>query len=1100
MEISLPVYVEVRRVAGQPVHHCRPLFFAAPEASDAHLGLALSKLIKRLKGLLDGFGGQSRHDRLAEWAFAPALRTHMLKLTLDLRDRQAKCKLLFITFAALERQVAFSPSLPQLWFEVGPGQSLEQRATAVLSNHYRQLEKSQRRSGEPAAGPESISLPGQAWVANVDLRVETRHTPRAAEMRKFAALFGEQQPNGEHELNRVGRCLDWLYPNELLSAVAREREAEELDRLLAAEDNRPVVLVGPRLSGKTSVLHECVRTRVARRDKVFTSKQNVWLLSPQRLIAGMMYVGQWETRVQAILRTARRRRHILYFDDFLGLYRAGISRDASLSVADVLKPFLLRRELRVLAEMTVETWQALQERDRGLADQFHVLRIAEMGDGDTRRVMWQVQRQLEGTSHCRFALETLPAVVQLQRSYVHGSAFPGKGAAFLRRLAEKHPQIEIGVSEVVEEFHRQTGLSLDLLDDRRRMKRESIVAQLRTKIVGQDEAVQAAADVVTAAKARLTPPGRPLATLLFWGPTGVGKTQCAKALAEVMFSGASRLLRFDMNEYGSPYAVAQLVGTFSEPDGLLTSAVRRQPFSVLLLDEIEKAHPDVFDLLLQVTGEGRLTDALGRTADFSSAVIVMTSNLGTKAGGGPIGLSLADASQRETYVKAAENFFRPEFFNRLDRIIPFETLSRDEMHKIAGLLLTDIFSRDGLVRRRCALSVEPSAMERIVDAGYHPQFGARALKRAIEGQLVHPVAASLAGVKPEAPAVIHVLPQPQGIATYASPLESVPTVHRLRAGEFTPDEELATARRFLSRAEVEIEASRPHDSSSSGIGPAQIYFYAVKEQLLRVRQLTDNLAESLVAIHSVSHLPLSGPKAPHQVKKGTREHRGEHRFVREIHAAQDIHAYLHDAASLAPRPEKLQDECDTLRNEAALLESMRSAAGGPDQVFVSFRPLSAPAQPLARRLALLLRDLVEQLAFDCDCRLSDDDLAPQGLRIAGPGIWPLAIAEAGVHVFCRQHENLLPVQVSVTAATDGSATDQVAALVNRRQQWLDRLATGQLAAAEDPDPLGPLVRLYDEAGPTLDLRSGLSVPGFPSWEQLKWLLLSGFALPQEWEA
>ena len=179
---------------------------------------------------------------------------------------------------------------------------------------------------------------------------------------------------------------------------------------------------------------------------------------------------------------------------------------------------------------------------------------------------------------------------------------------------------------------------------------------------------------------------------------------------------------------------------------------------------------------------------------------------------------------------------------------------------------------------------------------------------------------------------------------------------------------------------------------------------------------------------------------------------------------------------------------------------MRSAVGEPDQVLVTFRPLSIPAQPLARRLALVMYNLVEQLAFDCDCRLSDDDLAPQGLRIAGPGIWPLAMAEAGVHVYCRQHENLLPVQVSVAAATDGSATDQVAALVNRRQQWLDRLATDQATTAEDPDPLGPLVRLYDEAGPTLDLRSGLSVPGFPSWEQLKWLLLSGFALPQEWEA
>ena len=274
----------------------------------------------------------------------------------------------------------------------------------------------------------------------------------------------------------------------------------------------------------------------------------------------------------------------------------------------------------------------------------------------------------------------------------------------------------------------------------------------------------------------------------------------------------------------------------------------------------------------------------------------MTSNLGTTAGADrSAGLRPARRSE-QTYVKAAEEFFRPEFFNRIDRIIPFEPQSARKCDGSPTCSWPTCSTRDGLVRRRCAVGrTRRDGADR--RCRLSPAVRRRALKRVIERQLVQPVAASLAGVKPEVPAVIDVLPQPQGIATYASPLESVPTVQRLAPGNSLLTKNWRLPAAFVARRSGN-RSGRPHDSAASGIGPAQIYFYAVKEQLLRVRQLTDSLAESLVAIHSVSHLPLSGPKAPHQVKKGTREHRGEHRFVREIHAAEDIHAYLHEAASL----------------------------------------------------------------------------------------------------------------------------------------------------------------------------------------------------------
>ncbi len=232
--------------------------------------------------------------------------------------------------------------------------------------------------------------------------------------------------------------------------------------------------------------------------------------------------------------------------------------------------------------------------------------------------------------------------------------------------------------------------------------------------------------------------------MLLLGPTGVGKTEFAKSLANYLFGNSDRLLRFDMNEYVSPNAVPQLVGTFAQPEGLLTAAVRRQPFAVLLFDEIEKGHPDVFDLLLQVLGEGRLTDARGRTTDFSNTIIVLTSNLGTQRTESGLGFGGVSSQGASTAIRAAENFFRPEFFNRLDRVIPFDRLSRDDMTIIARHLMADVLHRDGLVRRQCVLNATPQAIEWVIDQGYNPVLGARALKRAIEKELTRPIAAFLA--------------------------------------------------------------------------------------------------------------------------------------------------------------------------------------------------------------------------------------------------------------------------------------------------------------------------------------------------------------------
>ena len=414
----------------------------------------------------------------------------------------------------------------------------------------------------------------------------------------------------------------------------------------------------------------------------------------------------------------------------------------------MLKPIIERREVRVLAEMTPEAFRVLRERGRGLADLFHILPIHELAGDDNLRVLIGTQRQLEARYRCRFGIDALPIVIDLQRRYARDTAFPGKGAGFLRRLAIKQENAEAPIAreQVIAAFHEQTGLPRSFLDQSQTLSSDDVTCALRERFVGQVDAVQAAVEIVGLAKSRLNDPARPLASLLLLGPTGVGKTQFAKSLAAYLFGHEDRLLRFDMNEYVSASAVPQLVGTFAQPEGLLTSAVRRQPFAVVLFDEIEKGHPDVFDLLLQVLGEGRLTDSLGRTADFTNTIIVLTSNLGAQRSATGLGFGSRDEDLQRVSIRAAESFFRPEFFNRLDRVIPFDRIAREDLQHIARLLIDNVLRREGLVRRQCVLNIAPAALEWIIDQGHDPALGARALKRSIERELTRPIAEYLAGI------------------------------------------------------------------------------------------------------------------------------------------------------------------------------------------------------------------------------------------------------------------------------------------------------------------------------------------------------------------
>ncbi len=516
-----------------------------------------------------------------------------------------------------------------------------------------------------------------------------------------------------------------------------ETFVQQMAEYLTAESPQSVLLIGPSGAGKTAIARELVRTAAQHR----LGQTPFYQTSGARLIAGQTGFGMWQERAKELIREVAKKRAILLLGNVVELMEVGKSEFQQTGLAGFLRPEIARGQLLCIMECTPEQIPLIEKEDPLLLDAFQKIEIPEPDDNTGLAILRDVAEKHPRwfTSH-----SVLDIINRLHRRYATYSAFPGRPIRFLNQLLLGERTTSPTAEEVRHSFSRETGLPRVLLDPDIPLDLAETTTWFQQRVIGQPEAILLVVSLLATVKAGLSRPGRPVASLLFVGPSGVGKTETAKALAEFLFGSAERLTRFDMSEYADPMSARRLVGTAFGTEGLLTAKIREQPFSVLLLDEFEKADPSVFDLLLQILGEARLTDAGGRLADFRNAVIILTSNLGAEAfrAGRPgiTSQSREAGDAREHFTRAAQQFLRPEMFNRIDRLVPFLPLDAATIERIALREWDKVLAREGIRDRGTTVALDQKVRETLCELGFDPRYGARPLKRAIERQLLAPLA------------------------------------------------------------------------------------------------------------------------------------------------------------------------------------------------------------------------------------------------------------------------------------------------------------------------------------------------------------------------
>jgi ATP-dependent Clp protease ATP-binding subunit ClpC len=554
---------------------------------------------------------------------------------------------------------------------------------------------------------------------------------------------------------------------QLPHAYEADALIDDVFKVLSGKAPRAAVVVGDSGAGKTALIYELTH-RLAAHAQPWV----VLRVAPADFLAGTVYLGEWETKVRNLVAAVKHpRRVLLYIPNLEELASIGMTSKSDSNVANALAPHIERGDLAIIGESTPEQFRKGLGAVRSLRRLFHAVQVPAAGPEETRDIL----RCVADEAGADVSDTVLDRLMDLGDFYSSGTVQPGRSVGLLRRvLGSAGTKGVLGEREILQTISTSTGIPVDFLDDTIPLDRARTRAHFEGRVMGQPEAVEAVVDLVTLVKAGLTDPGKPFGVLMFVGPTGVGKTELARALAELLFGDPARMVRLDMSEFATYEAYERLIGQGANP-GLLTATVRERPFSVLLLDEIEKAHMNVYDLCLQIFDAGRLTDAQGRTADFRRTIIVLTSNVGGKiTTETPVGFGRSSPPPPDTTVTMRElaRFFRPEFLNRIDRIVQFRPLSAETAEKIARREVARVLERGGIARRKLVVDVGASVYPMLLREGYSPAYGARPLKRTVERLILLPVARAIASGELTAGSLVRLVARGTRVEVEVAPAES----------------------------------------------------------------------------------------------------------------------------------------------------------------------------------------------------------------------------------------------------------------------------------------------------------------------------------------
>ena len=579
---------------------------------------------------------------------------------------------------------------------------------------------------------------------------KSSHDSIKSEKKEGIEVSEQEKTDTEPIINENGTDLTAkAEQGELNPVFGREKEIGRLIQILSRKFKNNPVVVGEPGVGKTAVIEGLAQKIVKGEVPDFLKGKRIFSLNVNSLVSGTRYRGELEEKIKNVLSFLQGKGIILFIDELHTIVNAGGS-DGGMNLANILKPVLTDGRFSTIGATTISEYRKFIERDSALERRFMVVNVEEPTVAASLSILKGLKDTFERHHSVIITDEALSSAVELSARFVSDRFLPDKAIDIIDEACSKKRNETLGelmpelkASDIKEIIVEMTGIPLQNLTEDESVRLMNIEKALSEKVIGQKEAAMAIAKTIRRSRSGLKDPSRPAGSFIFLGPTGVGKTETAKALSEFLFGDEKSLIRIDMSEYGEKNSTSRLIGAPPgyvgyEEGGLLTEAVRRKPYSVILLDEMEKAHPEVFDVLLQVLDDGRLTDGKGRTVDFKNTIIIMTSNIGGAEVQGKTSVGFVrndkSAEEREARIEALKKAMRPEFINRVDNIIVFNKLTKDNIVEIANIFIERI--KDVLKsERNIELIVDEETKVYLANIAYNDEYGARPLKRVVETYL-----------------------------------------------------------------------------------------------------------------------------------------------------------------------------------------------------------------------------------------------------------------------------------------------------------------------------------------------------------------------------